>query len=218
MSASSQPSHKRTAPRWQRRADARPEEILDAALSEFDERGFDAARMEDIAKRAGISKAGVYLYFESKEALLRALIERKLGPMAQQAGALASLGAQDPANALRQLWLMAAYRLSDARNFAIPRLVIAVSGRFPEIPQHHRKHVVQVVMAAIEAIIVAGISSGMFRQVDPRAAARAVIGPFLFEAMWTHVLRGESALEAPEKLIEAQLDVLLNGLSKERSP
>ena len=65
-------------PRWRRRADERPDEILDAALEEFTDRGFDATRVEDIAARAKISKAGVYLYFDRKEDILRALIEREV--------------------------------------------------------------------------------------------------------------------------------------------
>ncbi len=62
------------AGKWRRRAEARPDELLDAALDEFIARGFDAARVEDIAKRAGLSKGAVYLYFKSKEEVLRALI------------------------------------------------------------------------------------------------------------------------------------------------
>jgi AcrR family transcriptional regulator len=201
--------------KWRRRAEARPDEILEAALSEFTERGFDAARMEDVARRAGLSKAGVYLYFESKEALLKALIARKIAPMAQQARAAVTAGAADPAGALRMLVTLAATRLADPNNFAVPRLVISVSARFPEIAEYHRTQVVELLRDTIEALITAGIAKGVFREVDPRAAARAVIGPLLFEAMWTHVLRGESALAAPETLIEAQLDLLLKGLAKE---
>ncbi len=185
-------------------------------MSEFTERGFDTARMEDVARRAGLSKAGVYLYFESKEALLKALIERKIAPLAQQARAVVVAGSADPLGALRMLATLAASRLADPNNFAVPRLVISVSARFPEIAEYHRTHVVEVLRDTVEALIVAGIAKGVFRDVDPRAAARSLIGPLVFEAMWTHVLRGESALAAPEALVEAQLDLLLEGLAKER--
>jgi AcrR family transcriptional regulator len=208
----------RPARKWKRRAEARPDEILDAALNEFTERGFDAARMEDVARRAGLSKAGVYLYFESKEALLKALIARKVAPLAQQARAVVAAGGADPAGALRMLATLAAARLADPTNFAVPRLVISISARFPEIAEYHRVHVVGVVREAVETLIAAGIAKGVFRNVDPRAAARALIGPLFFEAMWTHVLRGESAFAAPETLIEAQLDLLLEGLAQERRP
>ena len=200
------------APRWRRRAEARPEEILEAALAEFTERGFEAARMEDIGKRAGISKAAVYLYFPSKMALLEALIEAKVSPLANQAQALAAAGQADPLMALRMLAMAAAHRMGDAKIFAVPRLVIGISGRFPEIAEYYRKHVVEKARAALEALINAGKAKGAIRDVDTAAIVRAFIGPLFFEAMWTHVLRGETALVNPQKLIEQQFDLLLNGL------
>ncbi len=201
------------APRkWVRRADARPEEILDAALAEFTERGFDAARMEDVARRAGISKGGIYLYFESKQALLKALIEAKVAPIAHQAEALARSGGADPLAALRLLAHLTAARIADPKIIAVPRLVIGLSGRFPEIAEFYRAHVVEKARAALELLIESAIALGQFRPVDPRAVVRAFIGPLFFEAMWAHVLKGESALAAPEKLIESHFDILLNGL------
>src|SRR5262245_41676979 len=86
---------------WRRRAEDRPDEILEAALAEFTERGFETARMEDVARRAGLSKAGVYLYFESKEALLKALIERRMTPMIQQALSAGLAQVHDPKIALQ---------------------------------------------------------------------------------------------------------------------
>lgn len=202
------------AKRWQRRAEARPEEILDAALAEFTERGFEAARMEDIAKRAGISKGGVYLYFVSKTALLEALIEARVTPLARLAQTIAATGAEDPMGALRMIATAAAHRLADPKVFAVPRLVLAVSGRFPEIAHYYRKHVVEIARGALEQLIEAAMAKGALRRVDPQAAARAFIGPILFEALWTHVLRGESTLGDPEKLIEQHFNVWLNGLEQ----
>lgn len=202
----------RASPRWRRRAGARPEEILEAALAEFTERGFDAARMEDIAKRAGISKGAVYLYFESKDALLRAMIEAKIGPLAAQAEMIARAGAADPAGALKTLAAAASMRLRDPQIVAVPRLVIGLSARFPEIADFYRTQVVERARAALESLIAAGIAKGVFRDVDPRAAARAFIGPIFFEAMWTHVLRGESTFAEPEKLVESHLNLLFEGL------
>jgi AcrR family transcriptional regulator len=195
-----------------RRAEARPEEILEAALAEFTERGFDAARVEDIARRAGISKGGVYLYFPSKEALLKALIEAKIAPIAQQAGLLAKAGAADPLTALRMLARIAAERLRDPTLFAVPRLVIGLAGRFPEIADFYRMQVAMPARVTLEQLIESAIALGQIRKCDVKAVARAFIGPLFFEAMWTHVLQGESALGEPEKLIESQFDILLNGL------
>lgn len=200
------------APRWRRRAEARPEEILDAALEEFVARGFEAARMEDIAKRAGLSKAAIYLYFPSKVAVLEALIEAKVGPLARGVQALSASGMADPLTALRMMATMAAHRLSEPGLFAVPRLVIGISGRFPEIAKYYREHVVEKARGALETLIEAAMAKGQIRRVDKAAAVRAFIGPLFFEAMWTHVLGGETALNEPQKLIERQFDVLLAGL------
>lgn len=201
-----------TGPRWRRRAEARPEEILEAALAEFTTRGFEAARMEDIAKTAGISKAAIYLYFPSKTALLEALIEAKIGPLANQVQSLALAGQADPLMTLRMLATAAAHRIGDARVFAVPRLVIGLSGRFPEIAEYYRVNVVEKARGALEALIDAGKAKGVIRNVDTKAVARAFIGPILFEGLWTHVLGGETALNDPQKLIESQFDILLSGL------
>lgn len=212
--ASASPSKGAPAPRWRKRAKARPEEILEAALFEFTAQGFDAARMEDIAKRAGISKAAVYLYFPSKLAVLKALIETKVSPIAQHASAVAAAGAADPVATLRAIALAVASRMSDANIVAVPRVVLSIAGRFPEIADHYRTHVVDVARQALASLIGAGVAKGALRDVDPDAAVRALIGPFFFEALWTHVLRGETALENPERLVEQQFDVLLNGLEQ----
>ncbi len=197
--------------RWKRRAAARPDEILDAALDVFIETGFDAARMDDIAARAGISKAGVYLYFDSKEALLRALISREISPIAAQLTAIAEAGAADPEATLRLMATAAIERLSDQRFFAVPRLIIAISGRFPDIADFYRTEIVENAIAALAKLVTAGIDKGVFRPVDPVLAVRAIIGPVMFAALWRHVLRGDLDIP-PAKVIEGQVDLLLNGL------
>jgi AcrR family transcriptional regulator len=200
------------SPRWTRRAEARPEEILEAALEAFTERGFDAARMEDVARRAGLSKAGVYLYFPSKTALLTALIEAKVAPLARVAQTIAENGAADPVTALRMMAAAAAMKLNEPATFAVPRLVISVSGRFPEIAEFYRAKIVEPARGALETLLRQAMAKGAIRNVDAQAASRAFIGPIFFEAMWRHVLRGESALNDPQKLIERHFDILLNGL------
>jgi hypothetical protein len=106
----------------------------------------------------------------------------------------------------------AAHRLSDPKLFAVPRLVIGVSGRFPEIAEYYRTHVVERARGALEQLIEAGMEAGAIRRADVAAVTRAFIGPMFFEAMWTHVLGGETALNDPQKLVEQQFDVLLHGL------
>ncbi|MBK7351149.1 MAG: helix-turn-helix transcriptional regulator [Gemmatimonadetes bacterium] len=68
-------------PRWRRRPEDRPEEILRAALRVFAERGFAQARLEEVARKAGVSKGTLYLYFDSKDALFRAVVRATKGPI-----------------------------------------------------------------------------------------------------------------------------------------
>ena len=199
-------------PRWKRRSAARPEEILEAALSVFTEKGFDAARMEDVARVAGLSKAGVYLYFPSKTALLEALIQAKVAPLAHNAEAIAKAGSADPMAALRAVLAVAVGLMRDPKVFAVPRLVIGISSRFPQIADYYREHTVDRARAAIEGLIEAAMARGDIRRVDVGAVVRALIGPIFFEAMWTHVLRGEGAFDDPAALLASHFDVLLNGL------
>jgi AcrR family transcriptional regulator len=195
-------------PRWKRRADARPDEILDAALALFMERGFDATRMEDVAKRAGLSKAGVYLYFDGKEALLKALIVREVGPVARHAEAMATAGAAEPEQTLRAIAGFVVGRISDPRIFAVPHLVISIATRFPDIARFYREEVIDRARGAIGAIVKAGVAKGEFRDIDPDIAVRLLVGPFMFEALWRHVFAGEPGIRNADDVLDLTLALL----------
>lgn len=170
--------------------------------------------MEDIAKRAGLSKAAVYLYFPSKMALLEALIEARIAPFARQAETLAAQGGDNPIEALRLIARIGAHKLGDPAMIAVPRLIIGLSGRFPEIAEYYRTHVAERALGALQSLFEAAMTKGLIRKLDPRAAARAFVGPIFLEAMWAHVLRGESAFAHADVLIEQHFDILLHGLEQ----
>lgn len=193
-----------------RKPEARPDEILDAALRVFDSHGFDAARMEDVAAEAGLSKAGVYLYFDSKTALLRALIRRTIAPMAQRAMTLAEAGAGDPPGALRAIAVVLAGALGDPRLFAVPRLVIGVASRFPDIAETYRDEVVTPARQALRRLFEAGMARGVFAPGDPDQAVRAFAGPLLFEALRRHVLRDEAP---PQDWVATHVEFMLAALA-----
>jgi AcrR family transcriptional regulator len=199
-------------PKWRRRAEARPDEILDAALAVFTEKGFEAARVDEIAARAGLSKGAIYLYFAGKEALLRGLIEREVAPAAQRLRALAEAGGDDPEGTLRLLVTVAAQLLSDARIFAVPKLVLTAAPRFREIAEFYRKRVVDEAIGAIMALHRKGVAAGAFRDVDSEMAARMVMGPLIVHAMRKHILGARDAA-SPVARAEAHLDILFEGLA-----
>lgn len=204
--------------KWRRRSADRPDEILDAALAEFLANGFDAARMDDVAARAGLSKAGVYLYFDSKTALLNALIDREVKPLARRVEAMMRAGHADPVATLKLLAAFARGVISEPGMLAVPRLVISIATRFPDLARHYRTEVVERALGALAGLIAAGIEQGVFRPVDPVLAARMMAGPMIVEALWLHILGG-TALSTDHADTAAQhLDLLLNGLIQKDTP
>lgn len=198
------------APKFRRRAEARPDEILDAALAVFTSKGFEAARMDEIAVEAGISKGAVYLYFDSKEALLKGLIEREVAPVAAKLRAMADIDG-DPKETLSQLIKAASEMLSHERIFATPKVVLSIAARFPEIAAFYRERIVDEGIAAIARLHRRGVKRGDFRDADSETVARLVMGPLLVYAMRKHVLGAKDAGSA-EKRSRAHIDILFEGL------
>ena len=121
-------------PKFRRRAEARPDEVLDAALDLFIENGFAATRVEDIAARAGLSKGAVYLYFPSKEAILEGLVKRAVVPIANNALAIAESYAGDPRMVITMALKTIAKHLSEPRVIAIPKLMMREMSSSPILP------------------------------------------------------------------------------------
>lgn len=201
------------SPKFRRRAEARPDEILDAALAVFTDRGFDAARVDDIAAAARLSKGAVYLYFDSKEALLKGLIEREVAPVAQRLRALADAGGDDPAATLRLVVTAVTQLLNAPQMFATPKLVLSVAPRFQEIAEFYRKRVLDEAIGAIAALHRKGVAAGVFRDAESDTVARMVMGPIFIYAMRKHVL-GAKDKSSPETRSAAHLDILFEGLVK----
>ena len=117
----------------------RSDEILEAALCCFADKGFGPTRVEDIARKAGLSKGAVYLYFKSKEDMLQAAVQRSVGLMVRAANQLTlTAGSKNPEKALRVFHKMVMQSLSDPDLSAAPRIVLAEAARFPELAQFYR--------------------------------------------------------------------------------
>ncbi|WP_338243274.1 TetR/AcrR family transcriptional regulator [Maricaulis maris] len=202
-----------------RRPDARPDEILDAALSVFSAKGFAAARVEDIAREAGLSKGAVYLYFPSKEAMLNGLVEQSAGQLARAAEQLVALGApQDPEAAFRSLLRMLFTAMGDPDINAAPRLVFSEAGRFPDLAAFYRSHVLDIARRALRALLASGVEAGVFRDVDADAFMRTTAGPGIAHMALTTIFAFEAdRLTDPVAMADAIADILLNGL-KPRPP
>jgi len=201
-------------PGHRRRPEARPDEILDAALFVFVEAGFSAAKMDIIARQAGVSKGALYLYFDSKEAMLRALIERSVGKVAKSLSQKvnASLN-DDPVQTCRTLFRALFVALSDPAINAAPRLVFSEAGRFPEMAKFYRENVIDIARQALTRLIDMGGRQGVFRAMDVDAVMRCVMGPALANMMLTTVFvqPGDTVVD-PLKMADEISDIMLNGL------
>jgi AcrR family transcriptional regulator len=204
-------------PRWVRRKDERAPEILGAALACFSEKGFAATRMEDIARRAGISKGTIYLYFESKEAVFKALAQRVVGSRMGEIAVLLQ-DFQGPTPDLLRLVLGKVGSIVSSGDVAVlPRMVLAEAGNFPELAEHWRREVVDRGLALWEAIIRRGQARGEFRDIEPAHAARLCIAPMIIVALWRSIFgRFDETPYDTQGLIDAHIDVLLRGLSAEQ--
>jgi AcrR family transcriptional regulator len=175
------------APKWRRRREARPEEIVDAALACFAERGFAATRLEEIALRAGIAKPTLYLYFDTKESLFIEVVRSRLASVIAELGQLQEK-APSASEALRMLVNRMAATLRSPAG-ALPKLIVSEAQAFPELARLYVDTVIEPGIAAVEAIIRSGIKSGEFRKVDARAIAFSLCASVVLESMFRHGLQ-----------------------------
>ena len=200
--------------RWRRRKDARPAEILDAALAVFAEKGFAAARMDDIAQRAGVTKGTIYLYFESKEAVFRGLVQESIGATIQGVTAAAEHFEGSAADLLRMVLRGIGNFIRESDRVVLPKIFIAEAGNFPALAEFYRREVVDRGLGLLTSIITRGIKRGEFRDVVPEHAARLCIAPILVAVFWrTTFARFDTVPYDLDGLIETHIDVLLRGLA-----
>jgi AcrR family transcriptional regulator len=205
-------------PKFRRRAEARPDEVLDAALELFVEKGFVQTRVEDIAARAGLSKGAVYLYFPSKEAILEGLVRRAILPIADSALSFLENFTGDPRIVITTVMKMIAGRLCDPKLVAIPRLLIREMIHFPEFAQMYRREVLDRVIPKVTQLIKNGVAEGYFRPVDPELTIRSIIGPIALHMLMAEVF-GITPADglAIDRFIENHLTILFDGLSAPKS-
>jgi AcrR family transcriptional regulator len=205
---------RKSARRWQRRQDARSAEILEAALACFAQKGFAATRMDDIARRAHISKGTIYLYFENKEAVFKALARGAVGAQLTQAKGLIAAHRGSAADLLRLVLSCIGHFVSTSDRVVLPRLLLAEAGNFPELARFWRQEVIDQGLAVFEAIIRRGQAGGEFRDLPPSHAARLCIAPMLVIMLWRATFaQFDDEPYDYDGLVQAHLATLLHGLS-----
>jgi AcrR family transcriptional regulator len=199
--------------------EVRQADILDAALSEFAEHGFEGARMEDVARRAKVSKGTVYLYYPNKQALFEALVRRDIAPRVGVASVFLR-GYDGPLRpALSQIVEMAAAAIQFSKLPIYPKLLIAEAQRFPDLAAFYRREVVGEMLGGLEALFERALKRGEISGVTAEMAAHLFMAPILKSVLWELVFAPiEDAPFLPDPYLKAHVDVFLRGLNHKEAP
>ena len=202
-------------PRWQRRKDARPAELLTAALEVFTERGFAGARLDDITARAGVSKGTLYLYYENKEELFKATVREHVLPSVTAAENLARTEDVSATQLIERLLRGWFARMGEAGISAIPKLIIAEAGNFPELARFYEAEVVTRFRKAHRTILERGVSTGEFRALPIEEAMLITAAPMILMPLWRHAILphlNHPPLIDAQKFLETHIDMTLAAL------
>ncbi len=202
----------------ERRKEARPGELLDAALDLFVEKGFAATRSEEVAARAGVSKGTLFLYFPSKEELFKAVVVENLSGRFTEWNKEFEEFEGTTVEMLRYCMRIWWERVGSTKASGLTKLMLSEGRNFPELAEFYRREVVQPGHTLLRRILRRGIDSGEFAPVDVDHAIYAVIAPMVFLMLWKHssaiCVDGETELD-PEKYLEIQADTVLYGLTRQ---
>lgn len=199
----------------ERRKEARPGELLDAALDLFVEKGFAGTRAEEVAARAGVSKGTLFLYFQSKEELFKAVVRENISgrfkEWNEEFETFEGTAAEMLAYCMNVWW----ERVGATRASGITKLMMSEAGNFPEIAAFYQQEVIQPGQALIRRIMQRGIDRGEFRPLDLDYAIYSVIAPMIFLILAKHSTGtcGDPSLPGnAEKYVTTQVDTILRGI------
>jgi len=215
--ATSTPSSDPPAPTArQRRKEARPQELLDAALALFVEKGFAATRSEEVALRAGVSKGTLYLYFPSKEELFKAVVRHNLSTLIAEGQGMVD-NFEGPTTELLQRLMEAWWnRVINTPASGIFKIMMSEARNFPELAQFYVDEVIQPSRKLLARTVRRGIEHGEFRDLPADDVVHGLIAPVLFVAMHKHSIGacGVAGVELnTDSFMRTQVQLLLHGLA-----
>jgi AcrR family transcriptional regulator len=203
------------APR-RRRKETRPQELLDAALALFVEKGFAATRAEEVAQHAGVSKGTLYLYYPSKEELFKAVVRQNLASLIAEG--LEALDQATGSSSELLTYLMNTWweRVGSTPAAGIHKIVLSEVRNFPELAQFYADEVIRPAEALFGGAVQRGVDRGEFRAMPVREVAHALMAPMIFLALHRHSFgacgMADSSAPDPALLMRTHLDLVLRGL------
>lgn len=202
--------------RWRRRKEARPSELTAAALDLFVEKGFAATRLDEVAARAGVSKGTLYLYFDSKEELFKAVIREGMLPLLAEGEELVAT-MPGPASELFKAIVMRWWEMVGENPIGgIPKLIFAEARNFPEIARFYAEEVIDRGKRLLAAVLQRGIDSGEFRPFNPDDLVHIVFSPLMMRIIWKHSLDCCGVTTVPVDIyLREYLELTLRGLRRD---
>ena len=198
-----------------RRKEARPGELLAAALELFVEKGFAATRAEEIAKRAGVSKGTLFLYFSSKEELFKAVVRENISGRFPEWQAQFESFEGSTSDLLRYAMTSWWSLVGDTPAAGISKLMMSEASNFPDLAAFYEREVIEPGDALIQRILVRGMQRGEFRSIDLKYGSYTVLAPMLFLAMWKRSFGSNVSPRTqlvPEEYLAVQVETILYGL------
>lgn len=199
----------------QRRKDARPQELLDAALALFVEKGFAATRSEEVAARAGVAKGTLYRYYPSKDELFKAVVRENLSVHLVESAAQAAQHEGSIAELLGHLMQAWWAKVGQGKAGVVCKIMMVEARSFPELARFYVDEVITPTQNLVGGLVERGIRRGEFRAVPVEATVHLLIAPLLHMMLHEHSF-GEhtpccQSMKA-EDLLDAQMSLLLHGL------
>ena len=211
MAVETQAKH---TPRWRRRKEARPAEILAAALEIFGERGYESTRLVDVARRAGCTKGTIFLYFENKTELFKAAVREVMLPLVLETEKLVETHRGTTLELMEALLRLRWENMMRNRLSGLVKLMLAETRSYPELARFYNDEFIARNQALLQRVLQQGLDRGEFRPMNVVQVARFVVAPMMFATVWRHAF--EHAVGTPgtlEDYFESALGVMLAGLS-----
>ena len=206
-----------TVPKFQRRKDDRPAEIAEAALATFAEKGYAATRVDDVARRAGVSKGLLYLYFKTKEELFKAVIRGFVVPKVAELSDVVEESELSAGEFIRGPFLTMLKSLPDSPVKVMVRLMFAEGHKHPDLVAFYWENVVKPALGMMQMLLARGVANGEFRKTAVNECPQLLASPVIFSVFWNQVFGGHQQLDT-DRLIETHIDAMLNYVAAPAQP
>ena len=194
-------------PRYQRRNEGRPQEITEAAFGAFAENGFTATKVEDVARRAGVSKGLLYVYFKTKEELFKAVIRSVVTPRLDELTRTLDASDLSAEAFIRGPVLEFMKRVPGSPVSVVIRLMISEAPKHPDLVEYYWQNVASRGLGALRQLLRRGVENGEFRETAVNELPQLLVAPVMMSIVWGIVFADRSL--DTDRLIETHVDMIL---------